>query len=161
MPGYAVSALSSMLESIAGSMVVVLGAAYRGGVKETAFSGVFPLVRRLAEGGAAVGVHDPLYTDASCVHWGSSRSISASDAMRRSCRPTSAIDRTIGPIDLPGAKAIVDGRRVLSAGEFAAVGVPVRVLGGLGGSAHRRYDRRLRSGSVALDLFVPHVARTR
>ena len=48
---------------IQGKTVAILGAAYRGGVKETAFSGVFPLVASLQNRGAAVSVHDPLYTD--------------------------------------------------------------------------------------------------
>src|SRR5690606_25114611 len=40
----------------------VPGAVYRGGVKETAFSGVFETVRCLVDAGATVTVHDPLYT---------------------------------------------------------------------------------------------------
>lgn len=43
--------------------MAVLGAAYRGGVKETAFSGVFPLVEALASYGAQPRVHDPPYDD--------------------------------------------------------------------------------------------------
>jgi len=42
---------------------LVLGAAYRGGVKETALSGVFPTVAALKARGADVYVHDPLYGD--------------------------------------------------------------------------------------------------
>jgi nucleotide sugar dehydrogenase len=45
-----------------GKTVLILGAAYRGGVKETAFSGVFPLRDALKEMGATVVVHDPLYS---------------------------------------------------------------------------------------------------
>src|SRR5690606_14557733 len=64
MPDYAVSLLSAALGgSLAGSRVVVLGASYRGGVKETAFSGVFPTVAALRAAGATVLVHDPMYTD--------------------------------------------------------------------------------------------------
>ena len=46
---------------LAGKTVLILGAAYRGGVKETAFSGVFPLRDALEDLGATVVVHDPLY----------------------------------------------------------------------------------------------------
>lgn len=46
-----------------GSTVLILGAAYRGGVKESAFSGVFPLRDALESLGARVVVHDPLYSD--------------------------------------------------------------------------------------------------
>lgn len=45
-----------------GKTVLILGAAYRGGVKETAYSGVFPLKNALEAHGAVVLVHDPLYS---------------------------------------------------------------------------------------------------
>src|SRR5690606_32786618 len=47
MPDYAVALLEGALGSLANARVVVLGAAYRGGVKETAFSGVFATARAL------------------------------------------------------------------------------------------------------------------
>ena len=43
--------------------MVNLGAAYRMGVKETPFSGVFPLAKALAARGAIPFVHEPLFTD--------------------------------------------------------------------------------------------------
>src|SRR5699024_1032798 len=63
MPERLVQQAADLLGSLAGTKTVVLGAAYRGGVKETAFSGVFPTVQALKEQGAEVYVHDPLYTD--------------------------------------------------------------------------------------------------
>ncbi|MFZ1382638.1 MAG: nucleotide sugar dehydrogenase, partial [Scrofimicrobium sp.] len=44
MPQYVVDQLVNTLGSLEGLRVAVLGASYRGGVKETAFSGVFPTV---------------------------------------------------------------------------------------------------------------------
>ena len=44
MPAYAVQRLADHVGSLAGRRVAVLGASYRGGVKETAFSGVFGVV---------------------------------------------------------------------------------------------------------------------
>ena len=63
MPAYSVGLAAGAYGDLAGARVVVLGAAYRGGVKETAFSGVFPTVRALVAAGAVVAVHDPMYTD--------------------------------------------------------------------------------------------------
>ena len=63
MPAYTIGLLEGAYGDLAGARVVVLGAAYRGGVKETAFSGVFDAVRALEQRGAAALVHDPLYTD--------------------------------------------------------------------------------------------------
>ena len=62
MPGLAVRRLAEAYGDLTDARVVVLGAAYRGGVKETAFSGVFDVVRALQTEGASVTVHDPMYT---------------------------------------------------------------------------------------------------
>ena len=63
MPQRVVDRAVGVLGGVDGLRAVVLGAAYRGGVKETAFSGVFPTVAALADAGAEVRVHDPLYSD--------------------------------------------------------------------------------------------------
>jgi len=52
MPAYVVGRATEVLGSLKGLRVVVLGASYRGKVKETAFSGVFPTVEALREAGA-------------------------------------------------------------------------------------------------------------
>jgi UDP-N-acetyl-D-mannosaminuronic acid dehydrogenase len=64
MPGYAVELLADMLGGLDGTRVLILGVAYRGGVKETAFSGAFPLRDALLSRGAQVVAADPLYDDA-------------------------------------------------------------------------------------------------
>src|SRR5690242_18226462 len=61
MPAYAVGMLEGALGSLEGMKVAVLGISYRGGVKETAFSGVYPTVEALKARGARVVVHDPMY----------------------------------------------------------------------------------------------------
>ena len=64
MPEYAIDLLADAYGDLAEASVLVLGAAYRGGVKETAFSGVFPAVKALTARGATTYVSDPLYTAA-------------------------------------------------------------------------------------------------
>jgi UDP-N-acetyl-D-glucosamine dehydrogenase len=64
MPGYAVDLLADLLGGLDGTRVLILGVAYRGGVKETAFSGAFPLRDALLGRGAQVVAADPLYDDA-------------------------------------------------------------------------------------------------
>src|SRR5439155_26589760 len=64
MPGYAVDLLSELLGGLDGTRVLILGVAYRGGVKETAFRGAFPLRDALLSRGAQVVAADPLYDDA-------------------------------------------------------------------------------------------------
>ena len=57
------SGFEASFVSLSGKRVVVLGASYRGRVKEIAFSGVFPTVEALRAAGAEVLVQDPLYDD--------------------------------------------------------------------------------------------------
>jgi nucleotide sugar dehydrogenase len=63
MPAYVVARLAEHLGDLSGLRVAVLGAAYRGAVKETAFSGVFDTVAALRDRGATPVVHDPMYSD--------------------------------------------------------------------------------------------------
>lgn len=63
MPQKVVAKLQAIHGNLKDQKVVVLGASYRGGVKETAFSGVFPTVESLIKLGALVFVHDPMFTD--------------------------------------------------------------------------------------------------
>ena len=64
MPAYAVGLLSELLGGLDGTRVLILGVAYRGGVKEIAFSGAFPLRDALVGHGAQVMASDPLYDSA-------------------------------------------------------------------------------------------------
>lgn len=119
MPSYTVGlAVGASGGSLEGKKAVVLGAAYRGGVKETAFSGVFATLEALREAGAKVAVHDPMYTDDELrdFEWepynlGEPVDIAVLQADHASYRELSAGD-------LPGVKVVVDGRRVLDATRF-------------------------------------------
>ena len=57
-------ALAAMGQAVAGSQVLICGASYREDVGDTRYSGSELIVRRMAELGAAIRVHDP-YVD----HW--------------------------------------------------------------------------------------------
>ena len=88
MPQYCVDQAASVLGDLSGKKVVVLGASYRGKVKETAFSGVFPTVEILAKAGADVSVHDPMFTDEELGKFGFKVTTSASPSTGPFCRPT-------------------------------------------------------------------------
>jgi UDP-N-acetyl-D-glucosamine dehydrogenase len=132
MPGYAVGVLEGLLApsfELEGSVIVVLGAAYRGGVKETAFSGVFPLVELLQKAGAIVKVHDPLYTDEELTQFGWD-SWHLGDVLDAAIVQTDHVEyRSLSTEQFPGIKAIVDGRNVLPLDEFRNGGVPAARLG--------------------------------
>jgi nucleotide sugar dehydrogenase len=62
MPEYCIEMLEDAHGSLKGEPVLVLGASYRGDVKETAFSGVFAVVDALRKRGANCWVTDPYYS---------------------------------------------------------------------------------------------------
>ena len=127
MPDYTVGLLEGAHGSLAGQRVVVLGAAYRGGVKETAFSGVFPTVDALTARGATALVHDPLYTDEELTRLGFAPYHLGESVDAALVQADHAEYRTLGVADLPGVRTFVDGRRVSAADRWP--GVTYRVIG--------------------------------
>ncbi len=128
MPAYAVAALDGLLDGVAGRRVLVLGVAYRGDVKETAFSGAFALCDALAAAGAEPVAADPLYADRELAALGFAP-WDRGPAAGAIVQADHAAYRALGPQDFPGVRAIVDGRGVLDPARFAAAGVSVRRLG--------------------------------
>lgn len=112
MPAYAVGRLTGHLGGLAGLRVAVLGAAYRGGVKQTAFSGVFPLVAALTAHGAYPVVHDPLYDDDELRALGLTPYRLGQPIDAAIVHTDHSEYRTIGPEHLPGARALLDGRAI-------------------------------------------------
>lgn len=112
MPAYAVDLLAAGYgSSLEGASVLVLGAAYRGEVKETAFSGVFPTVAELQRRGAQAWVSDPLYSPEELealglpAHRGEPVTAAIIQADHREYA-------TLSAADLPGVTVLVDGRRI-------------------------------------------------
>ena len=114
MPAYAVSRASALLGSLKGLRVAVLGATYRGGVKETAFSGVFGVVDALREAGAQVSVHDPLYADDELAAFGWDAYHLGEPVDVAIIQADHAAYRNLVPADLPGVRLLVDGRAITS-----------------------------------------------
>jgi len=127
MPAHAVDLLQGLAGDLTGKRVAVLGAAYRGGVKETAFSGVFPVVSELRERGAQVAVHDPMFTDEELGRYGFAPYHFGDEADLAILHTDHAEYRDLTAAALPGVTAIVDGRRVLDPANFD--GVRITVIG--------------------------------
>jgi len=127
MPDYVVSRMADVLGDLSGLRVVVLGAAYRGGVKETAFSGVFATVEALGERGAHVLVHDPMYTDAELEGFGWEPYHLGESVDAAVVQADHAEYRALAPADLPGVRLLFDGRRVTDPAQW--VGTPRMVVG--------------------------------
>lgn len=129
MPAYAVGVLQGLLGGLEGTRILILGVAYRGGVKETAFSGAMPLRDNLRARGAIAVAADPLYDAAELRALGFEPwdGVPVHGAIIQADHAEYA---RLRPADLAGVRAIVDGRGVLDPAPFTAAGIPVRRLGG-------------------------------
>ncbi|MCJ7827356.1 MAG: nucleotide sugar dehydrogenase [Demequinaceae bacterium] len=128
MPEYAVSELEKAHGSLEDARVVELGVSYRGGVKEPAFSGIFPTVEALRRRGATVLVHDPMYTDDEISTLGFTPFHLGEQAVAAIIQADHAEYRGLRPGDVLGIKTMVDGRRVGNPTDWP--GVAYRVIGG-------------------------------
>jgi nucleotide sugar dehydrogenase len=125
MAPYAAGRLAQALGSLEGTTVVVLGLAYRAGVKESRHSSAFGLASALTAAGAKVYVHDPLYTEDEIRALGL-------DPPPAFPLPADALvvqawhDQYRRALDLaswPGLRAILDGRAALDPAAVEAVGI--------------------------------------
>lgn len=112
MPELVVSRVERVVGCLKGLKIVVMGAAYRGGVKESAFSGVFTTVAALKAREADVSVHDPIYSDSELAglglqpfHRGDSADIAIIQADHEEYADW-------GPNDIRGVRLVMDGRSI-------------------------------------------------
>ena len=127
MPAHAVKLLADNFGDLAGKRVAVLGISYRGGVKESAFSGVFGVVTALKSRGAVVVVQDPMYTDAEIVGLGFEPYAIGQSVDAVILQADHKEYKSLTRSDFPGVQAVVDGRRTMDPKNFA--GVSFRVIG--------------------------------
>lgn len=121
MPQYVVNRVSEQLDGLTSKRVVVLGASYRGGVKETAFSGVFATVDALRAAGANVLVHDPMYSDEELAKFGWDAYHLGEEVDAAIVQADHAEYRQITANDLPGIKVLFDGRRITDPANWEGV----------------------------------------
>jgi len=122
MPSYTVGlAVGACGGDLIGKRVAVLGASYRGGVKETAFSGVFATVHALRAAGADVVVNDPLYTPDELAAFGWAPYEVGEPADVVVVQADHAQYRALSAQDVPGVQVVVDGRRILDRDRFAGI----------------------------------------
>lgn len=122
-PRNAVSRVAEALGGLSGRVIAILGAAYRGGVKEMAFSGVFPLAEEIGRLGGSAVVHDPLYTSAELETAGF-RSYSLGELCDAAILQADHVEyRLLAPDDLPGCEVLFDGRNLLDRRTWESRGV--------------------------------------
>ncbi len=127
MPEHAVKLLADNFGDLSKKTVAVLGISYRGGVKESAFSGIFGVVTALKARGANVVVHDPMYTDEEIAGLGFTPyplgQVVDAVILQADHKEYKSLTKT----DFPGVRAVVDGRRTMDRKNFE--GVTFRVIG--------------------------------
>ena len=128
MPRYVVGRVADVLGPLEGLRVAVLGASYRGGVKETAFSGIFATVDELRARGAEVLVEDPMYSDEELRGFGW-EPYHVGEPVDAVIIQADHVDyKTITPADFPGVKLVFDGRGITDPALWA--GTPRLTVGG-------------------------------
>jgi UDP-N-acetyl-D-glucosamine dehydrogenase len=127
MPAYAVSLLARDVP-LHEARVLILGVSYRGAVKESAFSGAFALRDELRRHGASPVAADPLYTDDELRELGFAGwdGGPVDGAIVQADHPQYT---TLTPGDLPGVRALVDGRAVVREGPWVSAGIPLTRIG--------------------------------
>ncbi|MDP9806004.1 nucleotide sugar dehydrogenase [Trueperella bonasi] len=112
MPEYVIGRVEDVLGDLKDQKIAVLGASYRGGVKETAFSGIFATVAGLKERGAQVRVHDPMFSadDLAGYGWDAYELGEGVDAVIVQADHKEYAEIT--PANFPGIKLLFDGRRI-------------------------------------------------
>ena len=125
MGAFTVDIIEDRVGSLDGQPVVVLGVAYRGDVKEDAFSSAFRLRDELLAAGARVYGHDPYFDADHLRSLGFEPYEPGSDEPMRVAVLQAAHDayRTLDPASIAGLKLFVDGRNALDREPFERAGV--------------------------------------
>ena len=127
MPEHAVKLLADNFGDLTGKTVAALGISYRGGVKESAFSGIFGVVTALNARGANVVVNDPMYTDEEITSLGFTPYAIGNAVDAVILQADHKEYKSLTKADFPGVQAVVDGRRTMDRKNFE--GVAFRVIG--------------------------------
>jgi len=122
---FTVDAIEDRIGSLEGQPVVVLGIAYRGDVREDAFSSAFRLRDELVAAGARVLAHDPYFADAHLRELGFEPYDLESPIEVRVAvlQAAHAAYAELDPASLPGLELFLDGRNALERAPFEAAGI--------------------------------------
>ncbi|MBI2756931.1 MAG: nucleotide sugar dehydrogenase [Chloroflexi bacterium] len=125
MATYAVDLLTGELGSLHGRRVLILGLAYRGGVKEASCSSAILLISALREEGAIPLLHDPLFTDEEIQAYGVA-SVSLDAPVQADAVVLQADHPEYEHLDwgnITGCTAVLDGRGALDPAQVAQRGM--------------------------------------
>lgn len=108
----------SLWGSFEGLQALVVGAAYREGVREVANSGVFPIASWLRRNGARVEVYDPLFSDDELENFGLKPAQDFSKFEVLVVHTESDEFRSLSDKDFPMLRYLIDGRNSIPDSKF-------------------------------------------
>jgi nucleotide sugar dehydrogenase len=125
MGAFTVDTIEDRVGSIDGQSVVVLGIAYRGDVREDAFSSAFRLRDELLAAGARVYAHDPFFDDEHLRRLDfEPYDLDAPEPVRVAVlQAAHSAYGDLDPARLPGLELFVDGRNAIDRERFERAGV--------------------------------------
>jgi nucleotide sugar dehydrogenase len=125
MGAFTVDAIRGRIGPLEGVPVLVLGVAYRGDVREDAFSSAFRLRDELRAAGATVLGHDPYFDDDHLRSLGFEPYALGSDVPVRVAVLQAAHEayRSLDPASITGLELFVDGRNAVDRDPFERAGV--------------------------------------
>jgi len=128
---FAVDTVEDRIGSLDGQAVLLLGVAYRGDVREDAFSSAFRLRDELSAAGARVYGHDPYFDAQHLRSLGFEPYELGSGIPVRVAILQAAHEayRSLDPAAIPGLELFVDGRNALEREPFERAGVPYVGIG--------------------------------
>ena len=129
MPEFAVDQLEEALGTLDGKQIQILGLAYRGGVKEDAFSGAYRIRDVLQQRGAVVSLSDPIYTDEEITHAGFSPAKTGANFDGSVIQTDHAEYRRLLDKDVSHFGIVFDGRNVLEINSTSEFESHLRTLG--------------------------------
>jgi UDP-N-acetyl-D-mannosaminuronate dehydrogenase len=115
MPIHVISRVEQALGQLEGKRVAILGLAYRGGVKEHAFSGAWDLIQELRNKKATALVNDPMYSHEELEAMGLDSFTLGEPCDAAIIQTDHASFKALTREDFPSAKFLVDGRNISSA----------------------------------------------
>jgi UDP-N-acetyl-D-glucosamine dehydrogenase len=131
MGAWTVDLVEDRVGSLDGQPVVVLGIAYRGDVREDAFSSAFRLRDELLAAGATVYAHDPFFDDEHLRRLGfEPYDLAAPVPVRVAIlQAAHGVYQELRPEGLPGIELFVDGRNAVAAAPWTEGGVAYAGIG--------------------------------
>lgn len=110
MPKHVVEKVERELGSLKGKKIVILGLAYRGGVKESAFSGAWDVATLVSAKGGLPAVHDPMYSEDELRALGLTPYTIGEDCDAAILQTNHQEYKTLRIEDFPGVRFLADGR---------------------------------------------------